>query len=128
MGALIRSELSAMIFTKATRMKDVKHVTKVKASEASISALTQALERNDPINEPDKNGSLMEGAKEEQDKTEDMQKTRQATINLVGKLADLIESRKLANILIKNRRGHQKSGRLYNILLLVSDDCLKVSR
>ncbi|KAL8825332.1 MAG: hypothetical protein Q9191_004481 [Dirinaria sp. TL-2023a] len=84
LGALIRSELSAMIFTKATRRKDVKHVSKVKASEASTSGLSQSLELNQPINEPHKDGSSIKTDQEELDHGEDMQKSRQATINLVG--------------------------------------------
>ena len=99
MGAPLRSELSAMIFTKATRRKDVKHTSKVRTSEAPTIGMAQVLELNDPISEPRRDQFVAEDAKEEQDDVEDMQKTRQATINLIGKARGLRSLRLLMCLL-----------------------------
>lgn len=88
MGALIRSELSAIIFTKATRRKDVKHVAKSKTLTASTTKKAQAAELEQPISATSKDSSLVEDLKEEDEEAaeEDSQKSRQATINLIGRM------------------------------------------
>ena len=81
LGALIRSELSALIFGKATRRKDVKHAAKPKESLASpASATTIDSNKLDPEILTDDNDN--KETLEEQE--EDEQQSRQATINLIG--------------------------------------------
>lgn len=85
LGALIRSELSAMIFSKATRRKDVKHVAKLKAPIATArDHMTVSDERPSDSVKVDANVDLArEEAAAELD-ADDEKKSCQATINLVG--------------------------------------------
>ena len=85
-GTPIRSLLAALVFSKATRRKDVKGVGKAK--DAKKSTETEAVVNGElPINEvsitQDQDAAQVE-KKEEGDEEEDLQKSRQSTINLVG--------------------------------------------
>ena len=88
----IRSELPAMIFTKAARRKDVKGVGKSKATIAAVNLTgTTATEANSPSGqkaiEPDPIAGVdpVQGAIDLVGDTgeDDIQKSRQSTINLV---------------------------------------------
>ena len=70
LGTLLRSELSALIFAKATRRKDVKHVTKHKTS-VSVELLSERVVDDTPVKDAEEHDG-------------DEQKSRQATVNLVG--------------------------------------------
>ncbi|MCJ1353394.1 MAG: hypothetical protein MMC33_003380 [Icmadophila ericetorum] len=85
-GTPLRSLLAALVFSKATRRKDVKGVGKAK--DAKKSTETEAILIGElPINEAsgtqDQDAAKAE-KKEEGDEDEDLQKSRQSTINLVG--------------------------------------------
>ena len=100
LGQPIRTELSAMIFSKATRRKDVKDMQKSKqatnmnASErTSISTtLPGANDQNTSEIHPTLGPitGKVEEVKEEDTSEEDIQKSRQSTINLVVKSAPFI--------------------------------------
>ena len=92
LGQPVRSELSAMIFSKVTRRKDVKGVRKAKISaDLPTTPATVPVEVNgsSPLNATDSNPVAaidpargVKGKAETGDE-EDIQKTRQSTINLV---------------------------------------------
>ena len=92
LGQPVRSELSAMIFSKVTRRKDVKGVQKAKISaDLPTTPATVPVEANgsSPLNATDSNPVAaidpargVKGKAETGDE-EDIQKTRQSTINLV---------------------------------------------
>lgn len=100
LGQPVRSELSAMIFTKATRRKDVKDVGKAKTLSPMVNLTgTTATEANSPSGhnptEPDPitgidpvQGIIFKVGDEGED---DTQKSRQSTINLVVSLIILTE-------------------------------------
>lgn len=92
LGQPVRSELSAMIFTKATRRKDVKGVGKPKCVSAIENLTgTTATEANSPSGhkpvEPDPNTGIdpVQGAIDKVGDADgdEIQKSRQSTINLV---------------------------------------------
>lgn len=85
LGALIRSELSSLIFTKATRRKDVKHVANFKAPIVTAGDyMTVSDERPSDSVKVDADVDLAreEAAAELDD--DDEKKSCQATINLVS--------------------------------------------
>ena len=83
-GTPIRSLLSALVFMKATRRKDVKGVQKAKAqvekdaASSNIPVVNESSGINGGDTAPDA------GEKAEDDEDENFQKSRQSTINLVG--------------------------------------------
>ena len=92
LGQPVRSELSAMIFVKATRRKDVKGVQKAKdLAVLGDRSTTIAAEPHGPIpqttiEQSPENGldpALTRDIQEPDKAEEDIQKTRQSTINLV---------------------------------------------
>jgi len=84
LGALIRSELSALIFSKATRRKDVKHVAKLKAPVVAAGDYTTVPDGllSESVKDDTSVDLAAEEAAAELDDAE--QKSRQATINLVS--------------------------------------------
>jgi len=91
LGQLIRAELSAMIFSKSLRRKDVKGVAKAKVTNEPDPNST-AVATNDPGGEGPSDPLFEESMEAEQpgmksapdgDDDEDNQKSRQSTINLV---------------------------------------------
>ena len=97
LGQPIRTELSVLIFNKATRRKDVKGMQKSKQA-ASVDAvndtniLNASLESNDKkTTEPQPGPDQAEEVKAEDVSEEDIQKSRQSTINLVVRPAPLIK-------------------------------------
>lgn len=92
LGQPVRTELSAMIFSKSLRRKDVKGLGKAKDAQTSRSSITLA-ETDDPggANQNDPLLSVAAKSVNEQsteaaaqgDGDEDIHKTRQSTINLV---------------------------------------------
>ena len=99
-GQPIRTELSAMIFDKATRRKDVKGVQKAKqvteVDTVHATGVPVALSETDDQNNAETqpvSGSVPSQAgiaKVEDSSEEDVQKSRQSTINLVVRLTSLI--------------------------------------
>ena len=92
MGLPVRTELSAMIFVKATRRKDVKAVQKAKDlavlgdSSTSIPAEPHGPIPQTTIEQSPETGldpALTQNIETLDDAEEDIQKTRQSTINLV---------------------------------------------
>ena len=92
----VRSELSAMIFSKATRRKDVKGVQKAKTSaDMETIPRTVPFETNgsspqkavDPYPVAAVDAAGVVSGKAEDDNDEDILKTRQSTINLVVSLS-----------------------------------------
>ena len=100
LGQPIRTELSAMIFDKATRRKDVKGVQKAKqitgVDTVSATSVPAALSETDDQNNAETHpvsGSVPGQAgiaKVEDSLEEDVQKSRQSTINLVVRHTPLI--------------------------------------
>ena len=72
LGLPIRTELSATIFAKAMRRKDIKGV-----------AQSEDVSDKDSIDSKNGEGSSLKGGAKAEDGEENVQKTRQATINLV---------------------------------------------
>lgn len=100
LGQPVRTELSAMIFGKATRRKDVKGVQKSKqaidvdavkgtgVSTALLGKNDQKTAETHPMSGSSPGQAEM--AKEEDPSGEDIQKSRQSTINLVVRSAPMI--------------------------------------
>ena len=103
LGQPLRAELSAMIFSKALRRKDVKGVGKAKVTErlgsnnATISTNDPGSEsQTDPLLADEAETGLIENAegRKLEDEDEDLQKTRQSTINLVVSIPCFLNIRK----------------------------------
>ncbi len=99
LGQPVRTELSAMIFSKATRRKDVKAMQKSKATDLDVvngtSVPTTFVGTKDQISaeaDPPSGSSpgQAEMAKADDVLEEDIQKSRQSTINLVVRLAPFV--------------------------------------
>ena len=100
LGQPIRTELSAMIFDKATRSKDVKGVQKAKQNidvdavhATSVPAALSEMDDQDSAETHQVSGSMPGQAgiaMAEDSSEEDVQKSRQSTINLVVRLVSLI--------------------------------------
>lgn len=99
LGLPVRTELSAMIFAKATRRKDVKGVQKPKRATDMVLNRTgiptafsgsndQETAQTDPMS--GSSPGQAEEVKVEADSEEDIQKSRQSTINLVVRCAPFI--------------------------------------
>ena len=87
LGQPIRAQLSALIFAKSLRRKDVKSVGKAKQSPAADPLMSTTnpigLNQIDPVGEVEGNVNQRTSEDLAQDDDEDIQKTRQSTINLV---------------------------------------------
>lgn len=79
LGVAIRSLLSILVFTKATRRKDVKGV-----SNAKIKSALDVRGNLEPAGIEDGATPPRKGKKTKDNEDEDQQKSRQSTINLVG--------------------------------------------
>lgn len=128
----VRSELSAMIFTKATRRKDVKGVGKAKiiSTVESLSGTT-ATELNSPSGknptEPDPIAGIdpVQGAIDRVGDTDgdDIQKSRQSTINLVVSPVTVLGfSDSRSNEFITSGRRYEACLRLLSFLFHLSRD------
>ena len=94
LGLPVRAQLSALIFMKATRRKDVKGVGKAKERvENEVNAAIDALPVSQPT-PPKGEDNVPNATKEKDDEDDGLQKTRQSTINLVG-----IDTKRIADFL-----------------------------
>ncbi|KAL6716631.1 hypothetical protein ACLMJK_006199 [Lecanora helva] len=93
LGQPIRTELSAMVFSKSLRRKDVKSLGKAKKTQAPELDGTPlhingsgGISQTDPLLEAEANDSTDHIPKDglQTDEDDDVHKTRQSTINLVG--------------------------------------------
>ena len=86
LGLPVRFEMSAMIFSKAMRRKDVKGVQKAKGESDTISGpiINKSSGTKGEDTSPKKGGDSTKDKDETEEEGEGLQKSRQSTINLVG--------------------------------------------